>query len=63
MTRNSKDFAPLLRAWAEAGRDHAGCILVWSLPHAEHAAIVAGIERLLEEVPTQKDWRNLAVAL
>lgn len=27
VTRNARDFAPLLREWAEAGRQHAGCIL------------------------------------
>lgn len=25
VTRNARDFAPLLREWAEAGRHHAGC--------------------------------------
>ena len=31
VTRNSRDFAPLLREWAEADRHHAGCILIWTL--------------------------------
>jgi predicted nuclease of predicted toxin-antitoxin system len=30
VTRNSRDFAPLLRQWAEAGRPHAGAILIWT---------------------------------
>ncbi|GEM_PF-818279 len=36
VTRNCRDFAPLLREWAEAGRHHAGCILIWTLSHHEY---------------------------
>jgi predicted nuclease of predicted toxin-antitoxin system len=40
VTRNSQDFAPLLREWAEAGHYHAGCILIWTLGHHELGAII-----------------------
>lgn len=63
VTRNSRDFAPILREWAEAGRVHAGCILIWSLDHSRFAEIVAGVERLLAERPRPEDWRDIAVAL
>lgn len=63
VTRNSRDFAPILRAWAEGRRPHAGCILIWTLEHREFAAIVAGIERLLAERPRQDDWRDVVLAL
>ena len=63
ITRNSRDFAPILREWAEARRGHAGCILIWTLTHAEFAAIVGGIERLMGERPEPEDWRDIAVAL
>ncbi len=33
VTWNSRDFAPILREWAEAGHDHAGAILIWTLGH------------------------------
>lgn len=62
ITRNSRDFAPLVREWAEAGRSHAGCILIWTLDHSQFAEIVAGIERLLVERPRQDDWRDLTEA-
>jgi predicted nuclease of predicted toxin-antitoxin system len=62
VTRNSRDFAPLAREWAEAGRSHAGCILIWTLDHSRFAEIVAGIERLLAERPRQEDWRDLTEA-
>lgn len=63
VTRNSRDFAPILRAWAEGRRPHAGCILFWTLEHGEFAAIAAGIERLLAERPRQDDWRDVVLAL
>ena len=63
VTRNSRDFAPLLREWAEAGRHHAGCILIWTFGHHEFGAIISGVERLLRDLPDAKQWRDLAVAL
>ncbi len=63
VTRNSRDFAPLLREWAEAGRGHAGWVLIWSLDHSEFAAIVSGLERLLADRSRQEAWRDLSFAL
>jgi predicted nuclease of predicted toxin-antitoxin system len=62
ITRNSRDFAPLAREWAEASRHHAGLILIWTLDHSQFAAILAGIERHLERWPDQEQWRDLVVA-
>lgn len=63
VTRNSRDFAPLLRQWAEADRHHAGCILIWTLAHNEFGAIIRGVSRLLDDRPEDKRWRDLSVAL
>jgi len=63
VTRNARDFAPLLREWAEAGRHHAGCILIWTLDHHQFGPIVRGVSRLLEGRPAPKDWSDLAIAL
>lgn len=63
ITRNSRDFAPLLRDWAEAGRSHAGCILVWTLRHDEFGPILRGLRHLLDEQPDRSAWVDLAVAL
>ena len=63
VTRNSRDFAPLLREWAEADRHHAGCILIWTLAHHQFGAIIGGVTRLLEDRPQPKQWRDLTVAL
>lgn len=62
ITRNSRDFAPLARQWAEAGRSHAGVILIWTLDHSQFTEIVAGIGRQLQQRPTQEQWRGITVA-
>lgn len=62
ITRNSRDFAPLARQWAEAQRSHAGLILIWTLDHSRFAEIVAGVERQLAQRPTQNRWRDITVA-
>lgn len=63
VTRNSRDFAPLLREWAEAGRMHAGCVLIWTFRHDEFGPILEGLRRLLAERSEQSAWREVAVAL
>lgn len=63
VTRNSRDFAPLLREWAEADRHHSGCILIWSLAHNEFGRIVAGVTELLAERNSPAAWVDLAVAM
>jgi hypothetical protein len=50
-TRNSRDFAPLAREWAEARRQHAGLILIWTLDHSQVGEIIAGVERLIGQRP------------
>ncbi|MGH3563465.1 MAG: DUF5615 family PIN-like protein [Mycobacterium sp.] len=62
ITRNSRDFAPLARQWAEAQRPHAGIIFIWTLDHSQFRQIVLSIERCLHQRLRQKDWRDLVVA-
>lgn len=63
ITRNARDFAPLLREWGQANLHHAGCILIWSLAHNEFGAITSGVAKLLEDRPDPAEWRDLALAL
>lgn len=63
VTRNSRDFAPLLREWAEESRTHSGCILIWSLAHHEFDAIVDGVGHWLDARPDPEDWKDIVVAL
>ena len=62
ITRNSRDFAPLARQWAQDERSHAGIILIWTLDHSQFAEIVAGVEHQLRLRPAQEQWRELTVA-
>jgi predicted nuclease of predicted toxin-antitoxin system len=62
ITRNSRDFAPLAREWAEAQRPHAGMILIWTLDHPQFSKIVEGIGRCIKQLPRQKDWGDVVLA-
>jgi hypothetical protein len=63
VTRNSRDFAPITRRWPEAGREHAGVILIWSFTHRQFNEIVHGIDHRLGQYPNPRDWRGLVVAI
>lgn len=63
VTFDVKDFAPLVREWAEAGRHHAGVILVHGLDHRDFGPLLRGLERLFEARPGADDWTDLAVFL
>jgi hypothetical protein len=63
VTRNSRDFAPICRSWAEAGRDHAGVILIWTFSHRQYGEIIRGVERWLDEIPAADGWRSVVVSL
>jgi predicted nuclease of predicted toxin-antitoxin system len=63
VTRNSRDFAPITRRWSEAGRQHAGVILIWSLTHRQFNEIVHGVEHWLGQYPNPQDWRGLVVGI
>jgi len=59
LTHDLKDFVPLVRDWAEAGRTHAGCLLVTRGPR-EYGAILGAIDALFERTPKQRDWIDRA---
>lgn len=63
ITRNSRDFAPLLREWSAGGRHHAGCILIWTLGHHQFGAIIEAVDGLLAVHPDPEQWQDLAVAV
>jgi hypothetical protein len=62
VTVNAKHFAPLLRTWAEAGRHHTGCILLWGFRSEEFGPIVIAVRAALEAHPDAEEWRNLVLA-
>lgn len=63
ITRNSRDFAPITRRWAEGGREHAGVILIWSFTHRQFNEIVDGAQQWLEQHPDADHWRGLVVSI
>lgn len=63
VTRNARDLAPLLRIWAEGGRSHNGCILIWSLPHDRFGPILGALRTVLARHPRPRAWRDLCVAV
>jgi hypothetical protein len=63
ITRNSRDFVPILRRWAEAGLHHSGCILVFSMRNHEFGRIIDGVGGLLAAHPDPHEWGDLALAL
>jgi Domain of unknown function (DUF5615) len=63
VTRNSRDFAPICRRWAESQRDHAGVILIWSFRHGEFGEIIEGVEAVLGRIGGGESWRSLVVSI
>src|ERR671922_404517 len=51
ISRNSRDFAPICRRWAEAGREHGGVILIWTFSHRQYSEIIGGVECWLAAIP------------
>lgn len=59
ITANVRDFLPILREWAEAGRSHAGCILIaGSIRQHQFGTIISGVADVLTAFPEQADWRD-----
>ncbi len=63
ITRNSRDFVPILREWGESGRHHTGCILIWTLRNHEFGRIVDGVAELLTQRLDMSAWEDLALAI
>lgn len=63
ITHDISDFPVLLREWAEAGRSHAGVILIYGIGHGEFGVLVRAIGGLLRERSRQKEWLDVCVAL
>lgn len=57
VTHNVKDFLPLARTWAEAGRHHAGCVVI-QLRHDAYGPILRGLRAVFNSFPRQEDWRD-----
>jgi hypothetical protein len=63
ITFNHRDFAPLVRDWAEARHDHAGCVIVYGIDHSEFGLLLMRLRTLLESRPIQNEWPSLTLPL
>jgi hypothetical protein len=63
VTFNHRDFAPLLREWAESDHHHGGCILVFGIDHGEIGLILRGLDRVFLERDQQDSWKDITQAL
>lgn len=62
ITHNVHDFPDILRAWAEAGRSHHGCILSF-LPTNAYGEMGRRFDRWLQQFPSPGDWIDRVAAL
>jgi hypothetical protein len=63
VTHNVADFPQILRAWAEAGRSHAGVLLVYGIGHAEFDLVARGVKGWLDLRPAQDEWRDFSAVV
>jgi hypothetical protein len=63
VTFDVKDFPVIARRWAEAGRSHAGCMIVVGIDHGEFGAILDTIAHGLNARPRPSDWTDLTLFL
>ncbi|HZD24589.1 MAG TPA: DUF5615 family PIN-like protein [Acidimicrobiia bacterium] len=63
VTFDVKDFAPLLRMWAEEEWSHSGVIFVHGLDHKNFGRFLEMLNRLFEDRPHQQDWTNTSLLL
>ena len=61
VTHNVQDFPDILREWAEAGREHAGCIILVGIRLNQFGLLIRCMEAPLAGMPDQQAWRNRAV--
>src|SRR5439155_2228907 len=62
LTHNSHDFPDVLREWADARRQHHGCIIS-AVPTNAYAEMERRLDRWFRLYPVQDDWIDLAVFL
>jgi hypothetical protein len=59
VTYDRKTIPPLLKTWAEAGRDHGGVIFVddKTIPSLDFGGLIRALQKLFQET-SRWDWRN-----
>ena len=59
VTYDRKTIPPLLKTWAEAGRDHGGIVFVddKTIPSSDFGGLIRALQKLFQET-AKWDWRN-----
>ena len=63
VTFNVRDFAPILRQWAEEQRPHAGCILIVGVAQHQYGLILKRVSEAIRAWPAQNQWSDRAVVV
>jgi nucleoside-diphosphate-sugar epimerase len=63
VTFNIKDFAVILRDWADEGGEHAGCILMAGMDHREFGAVLRSLEVVFAQRADQTAWANVSLVV
>lgn len=58
VTFNARDFARIVREWAEAGRSHSGCAIFVGIDHGQFGLIIRRLQSELSTRPEPERWRN-----
>jgi hypothetical protein len=64
VTSDRKTMPPLLKTWAESGRDHGGIIFVdqKTIPSSNFGGLIRALHQLWEET-AHWDWTNRSLLL
>jgi hypothetical protein len=58
VTFNIRDFPRIVGEWAQAGRHHAGCLLIVGVDHSELGKILRLLDGALATRPDQSEWKD-----
>lgn len=61
VTFDVKDFPGIVQRWAEAQRQHAGCMIIVGIDHGEFGTILDVVERQLARRPDPTAWLDYTV--
>ncbi|HEX6512594.1 MAG TPA: DUF5615 family PIN-like protein [Chloroflexota bacterium] len=63
VTFDKEDFPDILREWAEAGLQHAGCVILVGIDPSEFGLIVGLLRQAFSRFPEADAWVNLPLIL
>jgi hypothetical protein len=61
VTFNARDFARIVRTWADIGRSHSGCLIFVGIRHGEFALIIRRLHDTLALRPDPESWLDVVL--